>query len=75
MFFFYYILYFYTIFPSVVSGKSAVISNGDCKQTSSFEAGYSSGKIYNEGKSTQNNVVSTGLAVSSIKRNNCNCNF
>ena len=44
-------------------------------QNSTFEAGYSSGKLYYEGKTTQNTVISTGLAVSYITRNNCEYNF
>ena len=44
-------------------------------QNSTFEAGYSSGKLYYEAETTQNTVISTGLAVSYITRNNCEFNF
>ena len=47
-----------------VSSKGTVVSNGDCEETSSFEAGYNAGKVYHEGKTTTTRVASTGDAVS-----------
>ena len=41
-----------------------VISNGDCKDDSSFEMGYNSGKLYQEGKSTEGQVKTSGVVVS-----------
>ena len=54
----------YLLFRKSVSTKGALVSNGDCKETSSFETGYSNGKLYQEGTTTDNNVVSTGIKVS-----------
>ena len=59
-------MYFVDIvrFSKTVSKKGALFNNGDCMEMSSFETGYSSGKIYYEGKTTLNYVDSTGIAVS-----------
>ena len=47
-----------------VSKKASVVSNGDCKETASFETGYNSGHVYYTGRATSGSIPDTPLSVS-----------